>query len=344
MSSTQQQPVLDFYRFPPVGPEDWRYAFATAKVRALETQMLSRTTLADMANAPDFAQAVEFLTAGEYGLAQGSSFEQIEEVLRRQRSAVRRLFARLMVDKAVVELFRTRSDFANLRLALRRTLTGKAPGSDYSEDGNVPAELLAETFEQDNYDVLPDYLQEAAEQAVLGYYQDKQIPPIDHGIDRVQAEYNLRRATELKNVFLVGLFKTQTDLTNIRTMLRLKFTGSERRDVFPSGGYVEPERFARGQDTGYEAIGSLFFATPYHSLVETSINYLSSENSFLRLEQQCDEHVLSFLKEAMQVAAGPQPVIAYLLMKELEIRTLRLLLTAKQNSLETKLILDRMGR
>ncbi|GAF95855.1 unnamed protein product, partial [marine sediment metagenome] len=37
------------------------------------------------------------------------------------------------------------------------------------------------------------------------------------------------------------------------------------------------------------------------------------------------------------ITAGPQPIIAYLLMKENEIRTVRLILTAKKNSLDTKL-------
>jgi V/A-type H+-transporting ATPase subunit C len=49
------------------------------------------------------------------------------------------------------------------------------------------------------------------------------------------------------------------------------------------------------------------------------------------------------LKLTVQVTAGPQPIIAFLLMKENEIRTVRLILTAKKNNLDTKLILDRIS-
>ena len=52
---------------------------------------------------------------------------------------------------------------------------------------------------------------------------------------------------------------------------------------------------------------------------------------------------MGFLKTTTQITAGPQPVIAYLLMKENEIRQVRLILTAKKNALETRLILDRLG-
>jgi V/A-type H+-transporting ATPase subunit C len=126
-------------------------------------------------------------------------------------------------------------------------------------------------------------------------------------------------------------------------MLRLKFTGAEQRNVFLEGGYVSLERFRTALDLGYEALGPLFFVTPYQRVVEAGAAYLTSNKSFLKVEQQCDEHLTGFLKSTAQVVAGPQPIIAYLLMKENEIRTVRLILTAKRNSLDTKLILDRIA-
>ncbi len=335
---------VDFYMYPSVGGEDWGYAFATAQVRALETQMLSGAALLDMANAQNFEEAADLLTAGEYALPQGDrDFTEVENILKLRRSAVRKLFADLMIDEPIAELFRARDDFANMRLALRRILTEKALGTDYSDDGNVSAEQFEQVFEQENYSLLPDYMQQAVERAVLAYYQDKDIRRIDYAIDAVHAEYNLQKAHRLESVFLLGLFRIQIDLTNIRTMLRLKFTESDQRNVFLGGGYVEQQRLKHGLDVGYESVGALFFATPYCQLVESGLNYLVSNKSFLKLEQQCQEHLTGFLKTTVQITAGPQPVIAYLLMKENEIRTVRLILTAKRNALDTKLILDRLG-
>jgi V/A-type H+-transporting ATPase subunit C len=306
--------------------------------------MLTRAAFLDMANAENFQAAADLLSATEYALPHtGSRFTEVEDILRARRSAVRQLFEELMIDKAVVHLFRTRDDFANLRLAVRRTLTEKPIGADYSEDGNVPPELYEEVFEQENYDLFPDYMADAVEQAVLAYYRNKQIPDIDHAIDAVQAQYNLKQAHRLKSIFLLGLFRVQIDLTNIRTMLRLKYTDSEQRNVFLKGGFVELERLERGAEIGYEALAPLFFVMPYYRLVEAGAAYLMSDKSFLKVEQQCQEHLTGFLKSTLQVTAGPQPIIAYLLLKENEIRTVRLILTAKKNNLDTKLILDRIS-
>jgi len=360
LAAKLEQPILDFYTYPPIGSDDWRYTFQTAQVRTLEMQMLSRATLLDMANAENFAQAVDSLSGSEYALTQGGKdFAEIEDILQQRRAAVRELFSDLMLDEPVVETFRARDDFANLRLAIRRTLTEKPLGTDYSSHGNVPPELIEQIF-SDEYEfskpVFSDYIRQAVEQAVLAYYQNKDIRRVDYAIDRVQAQYNLEQAHRLKNVFLLGLFRIQIDLTNIRTMLRLKFIESEshaktaeaksflvRDNVFLEGGFIELERFRHGLELGYEAMGSLFFATPYNRIVDTGANYLALNKSFLRVEQQCDEHLNGFLKSTVQITAGPQTIIAFLLMKENEIRTVRLILTAKKNHLDTKLILDRLG-
>lgn len=352
MIEAVEQAILDFYRYPLIGGDDWRYTFETAQVRVLEMQMLGRTTLLDMANAENFESAVDLLAASEYALPAGSkNIAEMENVLRARRTAVRELFADLMLDKPIVELFKTRDDFANLRLAIRRIVTEKPVGTDYSIDGNVPPEIFEEVFEQENYKLLPDYMAEAAEQAVLAYYQNrdpalreqKDIRRIDYAIDQFQADYNLKKAHQLESIFLLGLFRIQIDLTNIRTMLRLKFTEPQMRNVFLNGGYIEPERLTGGLDIGYEAAGQLFFVTPYHRVVETGANYLASDKSFLALEQQCEEFLTGYLMTTIQITAGPQPIIAYLLMKENEIRTVRLILTAKKNALDTKLLFDRIS-
>ena len=346
MTELAEQAILDFYTYPPIGGDDWSYTFETAQVRALEMQMLTRVTLQDMANASGFQQAADLLSGTEYALpAGGRNFAEVQDVLLQRRPAIRALFADLILDKSIVRLFKTRDDFANLRLAVRRTLTEKPLGTDYSSDGNVPAEQIEQIFaEKEDFGEppFPDYVLDAVERAVLAYYQNKDIRRIDNAIDQYQAEYNLRQARRLKSVFLTSLFKIQTDLTNIRTMLRLKFTESEQRNVFLEGGFIELERFMHGVELGYEALGQLFFVTPYYRIVDIGAGYLASDKSFLKVEQQCEEYLTGFLKTTIRITAGPQPIIAYLLMKENEIRTINLILTAKKNNLDIKLLLDRI--
>jgi len=343
-NTRSEQPVFDYYGYPLIGGDDWRYTYETAVVRALEIQLLSKAELVDLANAADFKSAVEQLASTAYALPPGAnSIAAMEDMLGQRRSQVRQLFSQLCIDKEIAALFRTRDDFANLRLAMRRNLTQRPVGTGYSDEGNFSPQGFTEVFEQDNYELLPDYMQQATEQAVVAYYQKKDIRQIDYAIDAVQAQYNLRKARELESIFLLGLFKIQIDLTNVRTMVRLKFTQSQQRNVFLDGGFVQTELFEQAVEAGYEAVPAVFYSTPYYGTVDAGVGYLLSNNSFLGLEQQCQQHLHGFLATTIRITAGFQPVIAYLLNSEQEIRTVRLILTAKKNSLDTKLILDRLA-
>ena len=344
MSQVQEQVAVDFYRYPPIGVEDWRYAYPAAKVRVLESMMVTRGTLADMANAVSFEAAIELLGSGEYAAAgSAGSFAEIEAMLLDKRSEARRLFVDLMLDKDIVELLKAREDFANMRLAVRRVVTERPIGLDYSDEGSVPADEFEEIFETENYGKFPDYLQEAVEMAVLGYYENHDIRKIDYGIDKEHYIYKLRKAEEIGSVFLFSLYRTQIDLNNIRTMLRLKMAERDERDLFFDGGFVETNRFVQGLDAGYETLSGLFYATCYSDVIDGGVSYLTSKQSFLGLEKLCEEHLMGFLKTTQSIASGPQPVIAYLLRKENEIRTLRMILSGKKNGLDARLILDRLA-
>ncbi len=346
MALALTQGFPDFVTYPPIGGQDWRYTYQTARVRALELQMLSRATLLDMAHASTYEQVMELLANSEYAVQYPLLFQNVEQHLQDRRTAIRALFADFIRNQTYVELFRTRDDFANLRLALRRVLTGKAVGTDYSPDGTLSPEQMAGVFaDQDPFSgpVFPQYITRTVEEAVLAYYQDKDVTRVDAVVDRRQMSTCLQYAWKLRSPFLVGLFRMQADLANIRTMLRIKFTKAEHRQVFLEGGYIDIERFTHGLDLGLEALGPLFFVTPYHRIVDSGAHYLVTQGSFIRVEQLCDDYIAGYLNTTITIASGPQPIIAYLLAKEQEIRQVRLIVTARKNHLDTRMVLDRLG-
>jgi V/A-type H+-transporting ATPase subunit C len=344
MKRIDEQSAIEFDCFPPVGVEDWSYSFATARARVLESMLLKRSQLVDMINASSFDEAIELLSGTDYALSGDNvSMVAVETMLNSVRSETRDTFADLIKDDEYIEFLRAREDFANMRLAIRRVVTEKAIGSDYSNEGTVPAADFEEIFEQEAYYRFPMYLQEGVEQAILGYYAERDISKIDHGIDKAQFSYKLKKARRIGSEFLLSLFRTQIDLTNIRTMLRLKMAEREDRDLFIEGGFVEIEKLIRGLNLGYDTLAGLFYSTAYDQIIEEGVSYLMANESFLGLEKLCEEHLMNFLQSTGTITAGPQPVIAVLLLKECEIRTVRMILSCKNNGLDSKLISDRLA-
>ena len=343
MTEFAQQPLYSFSATPPVGEDNWQFAFATAQVRALEDTFLGKALLVEMINAPNFEAALECLSGTDYGEISGiKTLPKIEAYLLEKRTEVRQLTAQQIGDFDELELIKARIDFANLRLALRRLVMEQPIGVDYSQDGYIPADKFEDVLEHENYIEFPLFLQEAVEMAVLKYYQDKDICQIDYGIDIAAAQYSIKRAKERGNVFMLEFFRMQIDLDNIRTMARLKNRNIDRFDSFLPCGYVDKTKLTQGLDAGWDSMGALFIATPYYNIVEAGCDYFSKHNSFLRLEQLCDNYMLSFLRSTSQLTAGPEPAIAYMLRKENEIRNIRMILTGKKNNLDSQMLLDRL--
>lgn len=342
------QTVLDFDKYPSVGREDVRYTYATAFVRAMQAEMLSTSFFVEMVNAESFAAAVDMLSSTEYAVPQGSrNFSDVEDVLFERRSYYRTLLNQLLVHKELAELFKTRLDAVNMKLALRRKLTDKPLGIDYSDEGNVPAAEFEDIFEKEDYTSFPMHMREAIERAVLSYYQHKDIRQIDYALDAAELEYRINRAEEVDEEFFAEYFRMRADLVNITTSFRLKFAGREEvfnePNVFINGGYVSFDMLKHVMDVTWDGIPAIFSHTPYFDVVESGVHYIAAHNSFLRLEANIDKHIEGFFDETSQISAGPQPVVAFFLKKEKEIRYVRLVLTANKNELDNRLVLDRIG-
>ncbi len=342
MVTFAEQPLLYFNLYPPTGDCDWRYMFAAAQVRSLEDRMLTPQLLAELTNTKDITELTEMLAGTEYAVSPQVIDSDMEQMLSQRRMETRRLFEQLIADDKIIQLFRARTDFANMRLAVRRLVLKRPLGDDYCQDGNVPKDAFEQIFEQENYSGLPKYFQQGVEAGVVGYYKNKNARDIDLEIDKVEADFMLEFSADIGSGFLTELFRMQIDLTNIRTIMRMKFADLQDTDAFPTGGYIEKSRLIQCLDTGYEALAQHFYATPYYHLIEVSVNYLEKENSFLKLEAVCDEHLLGFLKTTRYITAGTQPIIAYLFAKEHEIRMVRMVLACKKAEIEPKVIHDRI--
>jgi len=342
MNTVEQQNILHFSLYPPIGEDDWRYTFATAQVKSLSEKFFDSASFAEMANSGSFAEAVELLGGTDYAISASASNEEIEKLLCDRRRETKKLISQLLIDEKIIEFLRARSDFANMRLAIRRLVLEKPLGSDYCDQGNIPVDQYELVFVQEDYTALPTYLQEAVEAGVLGYYKNKNVRDIDIAIDKVEAEFQLENAKQAGSIFLVELMKMYIDITNIRTMMRLKFTETQDRDVFMPGGYIDPARLGQMIDIGYDGLAQAFAATPYYAILEAGAGYMQSNNSFLKLEAAAERHFLGFLKTADQITAGHQPIVAYLLRKEHEIRMVRMVLACKKAQIEHKVIHDRI--
>jgi vacuolar-type H+-ATPase subunit C/Vma6 len=139
---------------------------------------------------------------------------------------------------------------------------------------------------------------------------------------------------QLDNEFLNCYFQTLINLENIRSFARIKnLAVKEKQDVttqkklfnkvFLLNSTITEIMLANLFTEHWEALIQWSANTPYHQTVEIGINYLLDQKSFLRLERMIQEQKQHILLQTRYTTFGFEPLVAYYLFKETEIRNLR---------------------
>lgn len=328
--------------------EDWRYAFAVGSLRVLQTQLLESSLLNDLANSINLEEMVSRLAGSAYaGSAEGGTDSaQIESRLKLLRSGAYELIIPMCLDEALKRFLQGPEDFRNLKILLRRALIENSPGLQLGDLGFIEPEKIKQDFEAEKYDAFGPDMAEAIQSAIVAYYDDKNPRNIDLAVDRGLIMYRRTLANELKNEYLLGLCGLLADLGNLRSMARIKWLEEDSKllgRAFLPGGALELSRLQGALNASWEAVSAMFFATPYAQLIEHGLGSLAADDSFSHLERYCDDYISEYLKATNQVVAGPEPLVAYLLGVEQEIRSIRLIFSAKQANLPADSIRDRLA-
>ncbi|WP_191980816.1 V-type ATPase subunit, partial [Clostridium haemolyticum] len=64
--------------------------------------------------------------------------------------------------------------------------------------------------------------------------------------------------------------------------------------------------------------------------------------NFKIFEKLCDNFIMNFIKDAKYISFGPEPLIAYILAKENEIKIIRIIMVGKINNIDSQVIGERL--
>lgn len=329
-----------------ISSHDVRYAFASGRVRALELKLLGKQRMERLAEAKDVGECMRLLADTAYG----EHLEEIEEVgheifLRNEEARVLELVDSLSLDEALSDVLRLEYDFNNLKVLLRESFSGRDLSVLYMDLGKYPVLEIKELMEGETPERIPAPLNEAAARGVAAWNGTSDPAEVDTAVDGVMFGHFLKVASEHMVPYLRALMEVKTDLANIRTFLRARYIELEPRGLerllYP-GGSVKIETFTAAFQLPIEEVLARFHFSPYRPVIEKGWAALASENSFVPLEREIDNYVVSFLKLSKYFTFGFEIVMAYALMKKNEIKTLRLILAAGEKDMPAESIKERI--
>jgi V/A-type H+-transporting ATPase subunit C len=329
-----------------ISSHDVRYAFASGRVRALELNLIGKQRMERLAEARDVEECMRLLADTAYG----EHLEEIEEAgyetfLRNEEARLLELVDSLSLDRPLSDVLRLEYDFNNLKVLLRESFAGRDLSVLYMDRGKYPVEEIKALLEEDTPERMPAPLNEAAARGTAAWNETADPADVDTAVDGVMFEHFLGVAADYKVPYLETLMQVKIDLANVRTFLRARYIELEPRGLerlFYPGGSVKIEVFTSTFQLPIEEVLARFQFSPYRPVIEKGWAALTSKNSFVPLEREIDSHVVAFLKLSKYFTFGFEIVMTYALMKKSEIKTLRLILAAKEKDMPAEAIKERI--
>jgi len=338
--------------------ENTRYGYASGRLRVLETRLLNKASIGRLLEADSTQEVLRILSEGEYAIALSeiSDPSDFEKALEIEMERAYALVDELSHDPDLTKIFRTKWDFHNLKVLLKSSyLKELSPKTDdiLGKFGAVSIEDIKLAIEPDaekKGNKLPDYLMTALVDAHSKYEasQDPQI--IDIIIDNHLHNFLYDCAVKYKNPFLKGYFEAVADLNNIKNFMRIKNLGGSIKmldTVLLSHGTLDKKLFLQQyEETIENFVGDLvatdLVKTPYVGLVAEAIRGWEEEHSLAIFEKLTDNYLINYTKPAQYIVFGVEPLIAYVLAKEHEIKLIRIIITGKINDLPIEIINERL--
>ncbi|MBZ4645053.1 MAG: V/A-type H+/Na+-transporting ATPase subunit [Petroclostridium sp.] len=326
---------------------DTQYAYAVARIRAIERKLLDKSKIDRMVDARSPEEALKVLTDAEYGYSAGeiSSVYEYEQLLREEHKKVYKLLKEIAPQPEVFDLFLVRNDYHNAKVILKAEFLGQDFDELLTDTGSIPATKLKIMIKDRNMSDMPVIMQKAIEECIDTFNRTGDPQVIDLILDKASFRQMKETAERSKVKFVIDLVEILIDLANIKTFLRvkrLKKSWDFLNKILIPGGRIDLKVFVQKLEEPLEGFVEALRYTPYGVFCEEGIENFKSTGNLTNFEKLSDDFVISFIKKAKYVSLGIEPLVGYLMAKENEIKIARIIMVGKINNISNEIIRERL--
>lgn len=323
-------------------PKDTDYLFLSTRLRCLENRLLNRQRMERMLEARTDEDAAKVLAECGYEGLEPLSAESLDRSLAGAREETFSELSELSPNPQIVDVFRMKYDYHNLKTLIKCTAAGSDPTALMMDAGRVPVKTLTDLFARGELAALPEALGTAAQEAgdVLAATGDPQR--CDILLDRAYYQELRTLAADSRSSFLQDYVKLMIDAANLKSAVRamrlhkgLDFLNL----VLVDGGNVHVSAIASTALSG----GGLeqVFSGP---LEEAALlgNQTAKGGRQTAFEKACDDALNSFLQQSRMVPFGEAVLVAYMAARENEITAARIILSGRLAGVPAESIRERL--
>ncbi len=318
---------------------DADYIYAVACIRAKEKTLLTDADVQTMVGMKSEKEVLSYLT--EKGWGNGSVDADMETVLSEEEEKQMKLLRTLGVDERIIDTLFIQELYHNLKAAIKEVCTGLDDGQAFYEHEKYGKNELMQIIREKDFEKLPEDMAAVAKEALDVMLTTRDGQRLDVMIDRACLDAIEKEAATTKDKFLADYAETKVVISDIKIAVRAADTRKSLKIIEQA---LAPNRrldvkglaiaAANSRDAVYEFLNKAGFGAAVEAL----------KDSFSAFEKWCDDHVMKTLMNQKTNIQSSGPVVAFFLAKQNEIKTARIIMTAKANGFSNEIISERVRK
>lgn len=317
------------------------------RLRVLETRLLDKSKLERIIDSNSGEEALKILGETEYANVMGNvkKIEDYEEVLSAELKRVYKLLYEISPVKSVIDVMSLKYDYHNLKVLVKGKILNKDFSNMIVPVGTIDVSKLKSFIDNEYYRDLSPVMRKYLEEVFKDYETTKDPQRIDTILDKGMFEELLLLDKEIKDSFLHKYIVTLVDLTNLKTLLRVKKQNKGREffsDVMILGGTIDKDKLFALLNDSAENISSKLSYTDYSEILKLGIESYVKDGSSALFEKLSEDYIMNLMKKAKYISFGMEPILAYVYAKETEIKLLRIIMVGKLNNITGEVIRERL--
>lgn len=312
------------------------YTYAVARVRALEVGLFSQSTIDQLLACKTVPACISFLT--EHGWGGMDVPNEPDAILSAERAKTWATIREMGVPMDTFDVLSYPNAFHNLKTAIKEVYMDEKH-DDFYYEGTVPSrEELREIISKKEFSRLPENMEKAAEDAfdTILHTRDGQL--CDAIIDKACLEAIEQAGQDSKADIIKTYAETEVSIADIKIAVRSQKTGKSIEFMNRSMAHcksLDTDRLAKAAVGGFQSICDYLTASGFGDAVEA---LKVSPSNF---EKWCDNYLIDMMRPQKYEAFTVGPLVAYILARENEIKTVGIILSGKENGLSDDSIRER---
>ena len=315
-----------------------KYTYAVARIRALEVSLLTNAVIEQLLACKSAEQALQFLVEKGWGDLTAGTLDA-DEVLNKEEEKMWQTIREVAPDMHVFDVLSLPKLYHNLKAAIKEVCTEVENKNIFYDDCEIPGEEMFALVQNKEFDKLPGNMSATARETfdTLLHTRDGQL--CDLIIDHATLEAMLEAGKKSGEKIIEEYAQTAVAIADIKIAVRSQKTGKNAefmKKAMVNCSEINVDQLTQAALAGAEEIAQYLEGTSYR---EGADALRISPSAF---ERWCDNKMTDSMRSQKYESFSVGPLLAYLLARQNEIKTVRIILTGKQNEFPDEAIRERI--